>query len=557
MARETLEYDLLIIGAGPAGLAAALRAKRQGLAQGRDLHIAVIDKAPTPGAHSLSGAILNPRALDELWPDWRQHNPPLQGKVNEEKLVFLGKRRAFHMPPWSVPSLLSHRDQDLVSLGQLVAWLAEKAEAENIDILSGFAAVAPIFASERPDAPLLGVITGDFGVAHDGTHKPNYQPGIELRARYTLIAEGARGSLARQIIDRFSLTQHASPQKYALGFRELWRIPEAQHTPGRIMHYLGWPLTGQAAGGGFLYFLEKSTVAVGLIAHLNYENPFFSPFGEFQRLKTHPEIQTVLKGGERLGYGARVIGEGGVQSLPKLVFPGGALIGCAAGTVNPPQTQGIHTAMKSGTLAADAAVDAIMQSRRHDLLSAYESSFHASWVYRDLHAGRFFTPLLGNGKWHRLLAVGAAVWAQQIGITRWLPFTPKYRYPDHQMMRPQAEVTAIEYPPCDNVYSFDRPSSLFLSHLSYTKDQPIHLHLRDEGMPERLNLPRYGGPETRYCPAGVYEYGRTGNESQTAFALRIHAENCLQCKACDIKDPTLNITWTPPEGGNGPQYVSM
>ncbi len=557
MARETMEYDLLIIGAGPAGLTAALRAKRQALAKGRDLSIAVIDKAPTPGAHTLSGAILNPRTLNEFWPDWRQHNPPLQGQVLDESLIFLSKHRGFRMPSWSVPKLLDHHGQDLISLGQLVAWLAEKAEAENIDVLPGFSAVTPIFADDQPNTPLLGVVTGDFGVAQNGARKPNYQPGIELRARYTLIAEGTRGSLTRQIMKRFNLARQRCPQKYALGFRELWRIPETQHTPGRILHFMGWPLMGRAAGGGFLYFLEKPMVAVGLIAHLNYENPFFSPFDEFQCLKTHPEIRALLEGGERLSYGARTISEGGVQFLPKLIFPGGALLGCAAGIVNSLKTQGIHTSMKSGMLAADAAVDAIIQNRHHDLLTAYENNFRASWAYRELYDSRNCKPLMGTGKWHHILATGIGAWAQQLGVTRWLPITLKQKYPDHQMMRPQAEVEAIEYPPYDEVFSFDRSSSLFLSNLFYTENQPSHLHLSDPGMPEHLNLPRYGGPETRYCPAGVYEYVYADNNNDTAFTLRIHAENCLQCKACDIKDPTLNIVWTPPEGGNGPRYVNM
>lgn len=557
MTRETMEYDLLIVGGGPAGLVAALHAKRQALASRREISVAVIEKAPTAGAHTLSGGLFDPRALDEFWPDWREHNPPLAGKVNEEIMLLLGKHKAFRVPSWSLPKNMLHCGQDLISLGNLVAWLAEKAEAEGVDIIPGFAAATPLYANNKPDSPLIGVTTGDFGVARDGTYKSNYQPGIEIHARYTLLAEGCRGHLSRQIMDRFQLQQNTSPQTYALGLRELWRIPEAQHTAGRAIHTLGWPLQGQAGGGGFVYFLQDKLVAVGMVVHLDYENPFLSPFDEFQRFKTHPEIQAILKDGERLGYGARTVGEGGVQSMPRLVFPGGALIGCSAGFVNFPRMQGIHTAMKSATLAADAVLEALSRNRQHDLLSDYEKNLRASWVYKELHKVRNIKPMFGKGKLLNIAMVGAALWLQQIGIGRLFPLTFRRKYPDHQTLRPQAEVDAIGYPAYDNKIAFDRASSLFLSNLNYTKDQPLHLHLLDPEMPERLNLPRYGGPETRYCPAGVYEYQRVDDTQNAPLTLRINAANCLQCKACDIKDPTLNIVWVPPEGGNGPQYTNM
>jgi electron-transferring-flavoprotein dehydrogenase len=551
--RETMEYDLLIVGAGPAGLSAALCAKRHARARGRDISIAVIEKAPAAGAHILSGGVLDPRALDEFWNDWRQHNPPLEGAVSDEAMYLLGKRKAFRLPPWSIPKNLLHHGQEIINLGKFVAWMAERAEAEGVDIIPGFAATTPLYANDATGSSLVGVATGDFGVARDGSHKVNFQSGIEIRARYTLLAEGCRGNLSRQIIERFQLQRQT--QTYALGLRELWRIPETQHLSGLAIHALGWPLSGRAGGGGFVYFLKERLVAVGLVASLNYENPFFSPFDEFQRFKTHPKIQAILKDGERLSYGARTISEGGVQSLPKLVFAGGALVGCAAGLVNFPRMQGIHTAMKSGSLAGYAAAEAVTQNRRHDLLSDYEKNLRESWLYRELHDIRNIKPLFGAGALRNLAAAGICLWAQQLGIGKLFFWTFRHRYPDHQTLRPQAEVGAIEYPAYDNRYTFDRASSLFLSNLNYTKDQPIHLRLVDPEMPERLNLPRYGGPETRYCPAGVYEYQRSDDACSAPLILRINAANCLHCKACDIKDPTLNIVWTPPEGGNGPQYI--
>lgn len=557
MQRESMNYDLLVIGGGPAGLAAALRAKQAALTAGIDVSVAVVEKGAAIGAHTLSGALLDPRAMDELLPDWRDHAPPLEGAVTDESLWLLNRKRAFRAPDWSLPKLIRHHGHELISLGRFTAWLGEHAEACGIDLFTGFAAARPLYADNSPQSPLIGVVTGDFGIDRQGAPKSNYQPGVELRARYTLLAEGSRGHLSRLLEERFRLRDGIAPQKYGLGFRELWRIPAERHRPGKAVHLLGWPLTGRARGGGFIYHLHDRHVAVGLVVHLDYENPSLSPFDEFQRFKTHPMLKTLLHGGERLGYGARTLTEGGVQSLPKLAFPGGALIGDAAGLVNLPRTQGIHTSMKSALLAAEAAVNAMAQRRAHDVLHEYDAALRASWVYDELHAVRNIKPCLHCGFAGGLLGAGFHLWAQQIGLSCLLPWTLSHKTPDHQTLRPAAAMPGFDYPPYDNVTTFDRASSVYLSRTQHEENQPCHLHLADAGLPERLNLPRYGGPERLYCPAGVYEYRRSSDAPDASLTLRIRAANCLHCKACDLKDPTLNIRWTPPEGGGGPHYGNM
>ncbi|MDR2244839.1 MAG: electron transfer flavoprotein-ubiquinone oxidoreductase [Burkholderiales bacterium] len=553
--RESMDYDLLIVGGGPAGLAAALRAKQAALAAGADISVAVVEKGAPIGAHSLSGALLDLRILDELLPDWRGQAPPFKETVADESLWLLGRTRAFRVPNWSVPKSIRHHGHALISLSRLTAWLGEQAEACGVDLFTGFAAALPLYADDSPQSPLIGVITGDFGVDRQGAQKSNYQPGVELRARYTLLAEGCRGHLSRLFEERFHLRDSAATQKYGLGFRELWRIPAEQHHPGKAIHLLGWPLAGRASGGGFIYHLDDQHVAIGLAVHLDYENPSLSPFDEFQRLKTHPMLKTLLHGGERLGYGARTLTGGGVQSLPKLAFPGGALIGDAAGMVNSPRMQGIHTSMKGAMLAAEAAVSAIAQRRAHDTLREYNDALRDSWVYDELHAMRNIKPSLKHGFVGGLLSAGFHLWTQQIGLGRLFPWTLQHKAPDRQVLRPAAKMPTLDYPPYDNVTTFDRASSVYLSRTQHEEDQPCHLHLVDAELPESLNLPCYGGPERLYCPAGVYEYRRNNGTPDAPLTLRIHAANCLHCKACDIKDPASNIRWTPPEGGNGPNYV--
>ncbi|MDR0771009.1 MAG: electron transfer flavoprotein-ubiquinone oxidoreductase [Burkholderiales bacterium] len=553
--RESMDYDLLIVGGGPAGLAAALRAKQTAIAANIDISIAVVEKGAAIGAHTLSGALLDPRAMDELLPDWHRQAPSLGDAVTDESLWLLGRARAFRVPGWSLPKLIRHHNHVSISLNRLTAWLGEQAEAVGIDLFTGFAAAQPLYADDSPHSPLVGVVTGDFGVDRQGAPKANYQPGIELRARYTLLAEGCRGHLSRRLEERFHLRDGVAPQKYGLGFRELWRIPTSQYQSGKAVHLLGWPLTGRASGGGFIYHLHDQHVAVGLVVHLDYKNPSLSPFDEFQRFKTHPMLKALLHGGERLSYGARALVEGGVQSLPKLSFPGGALVGDAAGMVNVPRTQGIHTSMKSAMLAAEAAVKALAQRRAHDTLDEYNTALRASWAYDELHAVRNIKPSLRYGFAGGLLGAGLHLWAQQIGLGRLLPLTLQHKVPDHQALHPAAEMPVLGYPPYDNVTAFDRASSVYLSRTQHEDDQPCHLRLTDAELPERLNLLRYGGPERLYCPAGVYDYRPDGDTPEAPLTLRIRAANCLHCKVCDIKDPTLNIGWTPPEGGSGPHYA--
>ncbi|MDR2710974.1 MAG: electron transfer flavoprotein-ubiquinone oxidoreductase [Burkholderiales bacterium] len=572
--RESMEYDLLIVGGGSAGLVAAIRAKQAAQAAGADISVAVVEKGASLGAHTLSGALLDPHSLDELLPDWREHTSSFGAPLTDESLWLLSEKRAFRLPNWSLPKSIRHPQNILISPGRLVVWLGEQAEACGVDIFTGFAATQPLYADDSPESPLIGVVTGDFGVDRQGNHKPNYQPGVELRARYTLLAEGCRGSLTRVLEEHFHLRSEVVPQKYGLGFRELWRIPAKQHQAGKAIHFMGWPLADRAGGGGFVYHLPDQHVAVGLVVHLDYENPSLSPFDEFQRLKTHPMLKVLLHGGERVGFGARTLTGGGWQSfpimpfrdsrgcrgmprwqiLPNLAFSGGALIGEAAGMVNLSRMQGIHTSMKSAMLAAEAAVSAITQQRAHDTLHDYPAALRTSWVRNELYAARNIKPYLRFGFARGLLCAGFFLWAQQLKLG-WLSGTLQHKSADHLTLRPAAEMPTLVYPPYDCVTTFDRASSVYLAHTQHEEDQPCHLRLIHAELPERLNLPRYGGPERLYCPAGVYEYRPSDDTPDAPLSLRICAANCLHCKACDIKDPSLNILWTPPEGGSGPHYV--
>nr|WP_286207781.1 electron transfer flavoprotein-ubiquinone oxidoreductase [Hephaestia sp. MAHUQ-44] len=545
-----MPYDVVIVGAGPAGLAAAIRLKQRANDAGRELSVCILEKGSEVGAHILSGAVVDPKALDELLPEWRSMGCPLAATpVTENHHWILSETRKREMPHFLLPPLMSNNGTYTGSLGNLCRWLAEQAEGLGVEIFPGFAAAEILF---NDDGSVKGVATGDMGVARDGTHKPDYQPGLELHARYTFLAEGVRGHLSKQLIRQFDLARDSQPQVYGLGIKELWDIAPDKHVPGRVIHTQGWPLGEDANGGGFLYHQAGGQVALGFVTWLNYQNPYLSPFEEMQRWKTHPAIRAVLDGGKRVSYGARAINDGGWQSVPKLVFPGGALIGCSAGFVNVPRIKGSHTAMKTGMMAADAAYEAVEADRAHDELAAYPAAYEKSWVYKELKKVRNVVPLvkkygdfLGSG------LAGITMWAEQLGIT--MPFTMGH-HPDHESLWRKDLVRKIAYPKPDGVISFDRLSSVFLSNTNHEEDQPVHLTLRDPDIPVDYDLPMYDEPAQRYCPAGVYEI--VGEEEGNPKFV-INAQNCVHCKTCDIKDPTQNINWVVPEGGGGPNYPNM
>ncbi|PTQ10221.1 electron transfer flavoprotein-ubiquinone oxidoreductase [Sphingomonas oleivorans] len=546
--RESMAYDVVIVGAGPAGLSAAIRLKQLALAAGREIGVCVLEKGSEVGAHILSGAVVDPIALDELIPDWRELDSPLTVPVTENHHWVLTRKRKFALPHLMMPRFMNNKGTYTLSLGNLCRWLAGQAEALGVEIFPGFAAAEILF---NEDGSVKGVATGDMGVARDGTHKPEYQPGMELHAKYTFFAEGVRGHLSKELIRLFGLSEDRQPQIYAIGIKELWDIDPAKHVPGRVIHTQGWPLS-DAVGGGFLYHQENGQVSLGFVVGLGYKNPYLSPFEEFQRWKQHPDIRAILEGGRRISYGARAINEGGWQSVPKLVFPGGALIGCSAGFVNVPRIKGSHTAMKSGMLAAEAAFDAISVEREGDALDAYPKALEASWVATELKMVRNAEPALAKfGQLAGTLYAGFDLWVHSLGLT--LPWTFKH-HPDHEGLWRKDIAPKIDYPKPDGVISFDRLSSVFLSNTNHEEDQPIHLTLKDASVPIDVNLALYDAPEQRYCPAGVYEIvGQEENRPR----LQINAQNCVHCKSCDIKDPTQNINWVVPEGGGGPNYPNM
>jgi electron-transferring-flavoprotein dehydrogenase len=545
--RESMAYDAVIVGAGPAGLAAAIRLKQLAAKKGREISVCILEKGSEVGAHILSGAVVDPRAMDELLPDWRELGSPLTVPVVENHHWVLTERRRYSLPHWMMPPFMSNKGSYTVSLGNLCRWLAGQAEALGVEIFPGFAAAEILF---NEDGSVKGVATGDFGVARDGTRKPDYQPGMELHGRYTFFAEGARGSLTKELKRIFALDTNSQPQVYGMGLKELWDVDPAKHVPGRVIHTQGWPL-GEAWGGGFLYHQADGQVALGFVVALNYRNPWLSPFEEFQRWKQHPAIREVLEGGKRVSYGARAINEGGWQSVPKLAFPGGALIGCAAGFVNVPRIKGSHTAMKSGMLAAEAAFAAIAADRSGDLLDDYEPALRASWIARELKLVRNVEPLVARfGGAAGTLLAGIDMWMRTLRIG--LPFTLKH-HPDNEGLWRKDLVPPITYPKPDGRIAFDRLSSVFLSNTNHEEDQPVHLTLKDAEVPIAINLPLYAGPEQRYCPAGVYEFVEQDGRTR----LQINAQNCVHCKTCDIKDPTQNINWVVPEGGGGPNYPNM
>ncbi len=552
MERESMEFDVVIVGAGPSGLSAAIRLKQMAAAAGGEISVCVIEKGSEVGAHILSGAVVDPIALDELLPDWRDDpDRPLKTPVTEDRFLVLSEVGAIRIPNLAMPRLMSNHGNFIVSLGNVCRWLAAKAEALGVEIYPGFAAAEVLFDEA---GAVRGVATGDMGIGRDGERTAAYTAGMELHAKYTFFAEGARGSLSKSLMGRFGLRDGVDPQKFGIGLKELWQVDPAKHKPGLVIHSQGWPLSKGANGGSFLYHLEDNQVAVGFVVHLDYENPYLSPFDEFQRFKTHPAIRGVFEGGKRLSYGARAINEGGLQSVPKLVFPGGALIGCAAGFVNLPRIKGTHNAMKTGMLAAEAAFAAVSAGRANDVLDAYETAWRESWVFQDLWKVRNVKP---GFKWGALAGTihgGMQMWANELGLGRLFPGTMRHAKADHEALKPAAECRPIVYPKPDGVLTFDRLSSVFVSNTNHEEDQPVHLVLKDPSVPIAHNLPRFDEPAQRYCPAGVYEVVRddAGNAR-----FQINAQNCVHCKTCDIKDPAQNIEWRVPQGGGGPNYPNM
>ncbi|MBN9531108.1 MAG: electron transfer flavoprotein-ubiquinone oxidoreductase [Alphaproteobacteria bacterium] len=552
MERESMEYDVVVVGAGPAGLSAAIRFKQLCAEHGKDYSVCVIEKGSEVGAHILSGAVMDPIAMDELFPDWQERGAPLKVPVTEDRFYVLTEANHISLPNFAMPPLMNNHGNYIISLGNVCRWLAEQAEALGVEIFPGFAAAEVLY---NEDGSVKGVATGDMGVGRDGEHKSSYTPGMELHAKYTLVAEGVRGSLAKEIQAKFKLRDGVDPQKFGIGIKELWKVDPAVHQEGLVVHTMGWPLDSATGGGSFLYHLEDNQIAVGFVVHLNYENPHLSPFDEFQRMKTHPSIRHFFEGGKRIAYGARAINEGGLQSVPKLTFPGGALIGCSAGFVNVPRIKGSHNAMKTGMLAAEAAFEALDEGRAGDELVAYGQGWKDSWVYQDLYKVRNVKPALKHGMWLGTAIGGAHMWLNDLGLGFLAPWTTRHGKADHESLKPAAECKKIAYPKPDGRISFDKLSSVFISNTNHEEDQPVHLRLADPSIPIEYNLKVFDEPAQRYCPAGVYEVVRDDAGNNPRF--QINAQNCVHCKTCDIKDPRQNITWTVPEGGGGPNYPNM
>lgn len=546
--RESMQYDVVIVGAGPAGLAAAIRLKQLAAQHRHEVGVCVLEKGSEVGAHILSGAVMDSRSLTELVPNWRELDAPLNAPVSEDRFVFLTERGSYKVPDFALPACFRNHGMHVVSLGNVCRWLAKQAEGLGVEIFPGFAAAEVLHGD---DGAVGGVATGDMGIGRDGKPNASHQPGMALHARYTFFAEGCRGHLGRQLQDRYRLRADVDPQVYGIGLKELWEIRPEMHQLGLVIHTAGWPLDQETYGGSFLYHLENNQVSIGFVVGLGYSNPYLNPYEEFQRYKTHPAIRRFLEGGKRIAYGARAIAAGGLQSLPKLVFPGGCLIGDDAGFLNASRIKGSHAAMKSGMLAAEAAFAALRAGRAHDELAAYPEAFRQSWLHDELHRARNFKPWMSMG-----LALGTLmVGVDQVVFRGRAPWTLHHRHADHETLKRRDEAQPIAYPKPDGVITFDRLSSVFVSNTTHAEDQPCHLTLKDPAVPIKVNLELYDAPEQRYCPAGVYEIVRDADGGNPR--LQINAQNCVHCKTCDIKDPTQNIVWVTPEGGGGPNYPNM
>jgi len=546
--REAMEYDVVIVGAGPAGLGAAIRIKQLAAEQNHEVSVCILEKGSEVGAHILSGAVMDPRALNELTPDWKQKDAPLNAPVSEDRFMFLTETGSFKVPSALLPQCFQNHGNYVVSLANVCRWMGQQAEALGVEIFPGFAAAEVLFDDA---GRVKGVATGDMGIGRDGKPTDAHQPGMELHAKYTFFAEGCRGNLGKQLQEHFELREDADPQVYGIGLKELWEIKPEKHQPGLVIHTAGWPLESDTYGGSFFYHLEDNLVAIGFVVGLGYTNPYLNPYEEFQRYKTHPAIRTFLEGGKRIAYGARAISAGGLQSLPKLVFPGGCLIGDDAGFLNASRIKGSHAAIKSGMLAADAAFAALQSGAMPAELNAYPTAFRESWLYDELHKARNFKPWMSKGLYSGTLMVGM----DQVLFRGRAPWTLHHQHADHETLLNKKDCAPIDYPKPDGVISFDRMSSVFISNTNHNEDQPAHLTLKDAKVPITVNLELYDAPEQRYCPAGVYEIIRDDDGKNPR--LQINAQNCVHCKTCDIKDPTQNIVWVTPEGGGGPNYPNM